>query len=1146
MNDKDIEKYLINIDEAVSIENRNKLIKDIQKHKNKIKDNEIDKKVKVKELYPSYYDSNFHEKLFKKKEYFLNKSNKYSSELENETISSFFKLTNNQNFVKKLISPTTPYKTLYLYQGVGVGKTCASIQIVHNFKKYYNKKALVILPTGLTNNYEKSLFNIKKFKERDEEMFQCLGNYYLDKRIPNDMIEKKARALIKNDYEFMGLGVFANKIKKIRDNSLNEKDYKNKIQQEFDNRVIIIDEFHNLRRVDKSDKNYKKDKKEKKEGSLLLLKMLSLVQDTRLVLLTATPMFDDANEIKFLLKTIMIHEKIEHIKDRMQIFEPNSNKITKNFEEILKNLSSRYISYMRGENPYTFPVRLYPSINNNKHILNPENYPTKDNKGEKIKKIEQLKYIELLYTDMSSLQKDIYNDSSKLLIKDINEDDDEKITNFQILLQISNIIYPSKKLLSKTGKIKKDNFSKIKDLYGDIGFRNVFNNISENSKRKKVEYKKENEEILSQKNIGKYSPKIKLILDHIKKADGICLIYSRYLTSGLYPIAIALEHMGINKYDGYNILSGAKEISPSPFKGSYIIIDSKNTNIDKEISKAIDNENKDGDIIKVILISDKGSEGIDLKNIREVHILEPWFNLNKIEQIIGRGVRYKSHENLLSSLQNTTIYHYVNIISSSNMETIDFRVYRKAELKQKKISAIERIIKKNAIDCNLNEDILLYKNVKKTLITSQKKRIKNYDISDKPCSRICDYMDCDFKCENKISFNIDDKDLDKTTYNKEVLEYDIELMKKEIMNYFRYRLISSLKKMEKKLVKPSEKIVLYHSLDEMTRKIPPIIFKGYNDRLGYLKYRGDKYIFHPADISDLKLTLMERKQSKLDKYSCLDISKLPPKKYDEAFLDIENFNENNNVKVVKNKKRDINNKIEINYKNLIQELKFNESQKKKYNDIIWDMLIDGLNLNNLNELYEAIYLGNLNKDNENNIIKSLERSDIIIRDDNNNIIGLYNYYLNNFLCHEVRKGKNKIFECSVLLKERFFDILTENMIKRGIDKVRILDINLYGYINPKKNMAIRIIKDLDKIKSGKYIGKGSECEQTSTFSIKKMRDEYLNKFYDDIKIPKEKYKKNELCLIYEYTLRRLDKKNNGIKNYLRPAEYIYVSNTIKN
>ena len=67
-------------------------------------------------------------------------------------------------------------------------------------------------------------------------------------------------------------------------------------------------------------------------------------------------------------------------------------------------------------------------------------------------------------------------------------------------------------------------------------------------------------------------------------------------------------------------------------------------------------ENKDGGLIKVVIISKAGSEGIDFKNIRQIHILEPWYNLNRTGQIEGRGVRNNSHCNLPYEKENVMIF----------------------------------------------------------------------------------------------------------------------------------------------------------------------------------------------------------------------------------------------------------------------------------------------------------------------------------------------------------------------------------------------------------------------------------------------------------------------------------------------------------
>ena len=74
------------------------------------------------------------------------------------------------------------------------------------------------------------------------------------------------------------------------------------------------------------------------------------------------------------------------------------------------------------------------------------------------------------------------------------------------------------------------------------------------------------------------------------------------------------------------------------------------------VRKASDVSNKDGSLIKVIIISRAGSEGLDFANIRQVHILEPWYNTNRIEQTIGRAVRNCSHKNLPFKERNVMIF----------------------------------------------------------------------------------------------------------------------------------------------------------------------------------------------------------------------------------------------------------------------------------------------------------------------------------------------------------------------------------------------------------------------------------------------------------------------------------------------------------
>ena len=88
-----------------------------------------------------------------------------------------------------------------------------------------------------------------------------------------------------------------------------------------------------------------------------------------------------------------------------------------------------------------------------------------------------------------------------------------------------------------------------------------------------------------------------------------------------------------------------------------------------------------GEKIKVVLISQSGSEGIDFKAIRQVHILEPWYNMNRLEQVIGRAVRNLSHKWLPLKKRNVQIFLHGTVLDEETNESADVYIYRIAEYK---------------------------------------------------------------------------------------------------------------------------------------------------------------------------------------------------------------------------------------------------------------------------------------------------------------------------------------------------------------------------------------------------------------------------------------------------------------------------------
>lgn len=143
----------------------------------------------------------------------------------------------------------------------------------------------------------------------------------------------------------------------------------------------------------------------------------------------------------------------------------------------------------------------------------------------------------------------------------------------------------------------------------------------------------------------KTAPKVQAAIDRIKISDGSALIYSNYIGSGVDPLSKALNKEGIT----HKTFTGGLN--------------------DKEKKSIVDSYNKGK--LKALIISSTGGEGLDLKRTRQVHILEPHWNDEKINQVIGRAARYKSHTDLPEDKQVVNVYKYVSKIPGSSERTAD-------------------------------------------------------------------------------------------------------------------------------------------------------------------------------------------------------------------------------------------------------------------------------------------------------------------------------------------------------------------------------------------------------------------------------------------------------------------------------------------
>jgi len=855
-------------------------------------------------LYPLLDDPKFNKKISLKKEFYDAKyipktSEEYENieELANKLCDEReFELSAHQKFIRNFLSTHTPYNSLLLFHGVGTGKTCSAISVCEEMRLYTkqlkNKKKIIVVATpNVQENFKLQLFNEDKLKEIDGywNIKSCTGNTFIKeinpmymKGLSRDKVIKQIKKIIRNSYLFIGYTAFANMIENIMKNvSMDDlEDEKKKkiglklIKKEFSNRMIIIDEVQNIRNIEGTGK----------KTTEFLIKAVKYTTNTKLLLLSATPMYNSPREIIWLLKLMNCNDDRFVIEEK-EVFDKDDNLLIVGGEEVGKEIllrnSTGYISYVRGENPFTFPFRLYPNDFNSPHSIkklqyDSDNnwYPKKQINGNII--IQPINVLDIFITKLGSYQQRAYNfilkeiKKNKKNLKDTNKG--PQLAVLDSLTQVLNFSYPI---------IKDDNWKKadIKELYGIKGLVNCFY-FKQNNKydfHYKREILEKHGKIFSPSEVEKYSGKIKNICDCIKKSKGIVIIFSQFIYGGCVPTALILEEMGFKrngqrslfKEDYSRTIEPLNVLTMEPrgdgeFKqAQYAMItgDKKlSLNNNNEIRAATNKENTNGELVKVIIISKAGSEGLDFKNIRQVHILEPWYNFNRTEQIIGRGVRNLSHCKLPFKERNVEIYLYGSELDDSDEEASDLYLYRLAEEKAKKIGIVSRLLKQNAIDCKLNQPYNMIDYDKNIELKTSSNHIIQYKIKDKPYSGICDFMEnceCDCLPDNT---EIDENDVNKDTYNESFIVMNLDVILNRIKQLFKeeyvYKENELISRINALKSYPIEQI--YSALTQLIEDKNEFI-SDMLGRIGRLINIDEFYLFQPLEIEDHNIGLFERK-----------------------------------------------------------------------------------------------------------------------------------------------------------------------------------------------------------------------------------------------------------------------------------------------
>jgi len=622
-----------------------------------------------------------------------------------------------QYIIQQHLSNTSPYRGILVYHGLGFGKTCSAITFaeewLNQFTGVTNDEIWVITSVALEENFKSQLFQRKKMKNKEDREKQCASGTYYDLMMATPQIENGKRIsstkrmetiqkAMDSRYRFFSYDKFGTFVKEQGD----------KLASVAQNRVIIVDEAHNLRNPDV-------------KGSSGLEIFLEAGTNNRLVLLSATPMFDQPDEILRMLYYLCLNDKrtdVPSLKNATFYKNGVTNKaLLKHFE----HLCSNYISYVKGRNPFSLATRLSPAQSGLPLLLENE-VASRSFFGKEIKD-EDRTWIHqvdggLFVSKMTSNQRLGFDEPELMRTKTKNKalhserivDESEQIARIPIntnILEATNIVFPIK--TSKGG---------LKFKFGYQGLSSI---VKENRDKKLYGFEYYNEPYLcpGSEYLGSIACKMQTIIEKAHNANGIVLIFSHYIWSGIIPLAMAFEHLGYTRLSGQNFLKNAEQYKShvkSPLSWStghkYVLLcsDTKISGVDSfaEVLDAVNHDNnKDGEKVKIVLMSPVASEGISFLNVREVHILDPWYHFNRLEQVIGRSIRTCSHQALPVEKRNVTVFLHVAkhmAEGDKDRETYDQHVYHLAADKKIRSNDIESRIRNNALDCSLQKHVNFY------------------------------------------------------------------------------------------------------------------------------------------------------------------------------------------------------------------------------------------------------------------------------------------------------------------------------------------------------------------------------------------------------------------------------------------------------
>ncbi|MEM3062017.1 MAG: helicase-related protein [Nitrososphaerota archaeon] len=642
-----------------------------------------------------------------------------------------------QLFVRNFFNPRSPYTRLLLKHMTGTGKTIAALSMALQYVKIFKNYNLENQPTIWIIGFSKSIFQKELLNRVEfgfisyEELQEWKKLRYLadigtvkERDILIDYESRLKRRLTKKEtggfFKFLGYKEFFNRLlifKNPDDTNLDEEEIMEKLKNgdielnkelvlSFANSIIIADEIQ-----------YVYNNEEMNNYGIALRIILNIYDvpelfdflefeipkaSLRIIYLSATPITASPTEIVDLLNLLVPSSRIKEIMgkyiiNKKDLFADYRNLFPDAIEKI-KKLIFGYVSFLRDDNPQYYP-RL---ILRGNPILIPKKYLT-----ERINFYNgyEIPYLRFTRCHMSELHYKTYNK----IYEGTLPPDGQALIDLVLPSPFSEIgVFRTKEIKQLAGASDEFlNKHQIKIITQDGRFIITGN-------------------FMKLENLRKYSTKYALMVEklhnNLRKDKGKVFISHQLVhSSGVFFIQEVLRNNGfIDEFSNpsNDTLCSKCGITLNEHKGEHEFIPARFIILHGEIDKLIldrsierfkSSENLRGYFYRVVIGSKIVNVGIDFNAIRYTYIMHVPPDYSTLLQIIGRGVRNRSHIGLPEKEREMRVYIFVTSLPSEIADT-DFSYEEKRYFDKSQeylvIQRLEKILNETAVDANINREII--------------------------------------------------------------------------------------------------------------------------------------------------------------------------------------------------------------------------------------------------------------------------------------------------------------------------------------------------------------------------------------------------------------------------------------------------------